>query len=316
MKSLVLTGVLSAAEKLKIGSNRQHKFRLGIWLLVLMASYSHAAIVNNNHIYQLSDTMNQKVVALTKSKGKNHADVELPIFLDKLPIHLYAKSLDVYDQIRRLSESSQLEEKQLPFKTLRPKDVLDLLAEASTVLDQELQAVNIDPSGFEVELPLGKTAADVYQNLWLLTYNLALLVPPPDMGDTLAQIQRIEDEIKIIAKSKSLSFQAPLTKSVSNKNVRDVLLVLYQDMHLLGRLQRKLGTEAIIPGTPRSGELKITDIYDTARNTLADLHRMKTALTIEESAPTGKSMSSATMNDLYTKARSIHDVLLSLSQAS
>ncbi len=314
MKILALPSIIDTAGHLR--SVLRSELLLQSLVLMLITPCSLAAIVNNNHVYQLSDTMNQKVVALTKSKGKSLPEVDLPIFLDKLPIHLYAKSLDVYDQIKRLNASSQLEEKQLPFKTLRPKDVFDLLEEASTALDKELLAAGLDPAGYEVELPLGKSSADAYQNLWLLTYHLALLVPPPDMADTLAQIQRIEDEIKIVAKNKSLNFQPSASKSAQDKKVRDVILVMYQDMHLLGRLQRKLGTEAIIPGTPRSGELKITDIYDTARTTLADIHRMKIVMNIEESAPVNTSVSSASMNDLYAKSRSIHDLLLHLSDGS
>ncbi|OZG72085.1 hypothetical protein BTA51_17100 [Hahella sp. CCB-MM4] len=288
---------------------------IGIWAL-LTASQSYAAIVNNNHLFQLSETMNQKVVALTKAKGKSVSDIDPPIFLDKLPIHLYAKSLDVYDQIKRLNPNSNLEDKELPFKTLRPKDVLDLLTEASDALDKELTNNNIDPATFEVERPLGKTAADAYQNLWLLTNRLAFLVPPPDLADTLQQVRRIEKEIRLIAENKGLKIPSASSVQVQDKTVRDVLLVMYQDMHLLGRLQRILGTEAIIPGSPRTGELQVTDIYDTARTTLADLHRMKTALSITSAAPAAEKPGAASLNDLYSQARVIHDLLLNLSSTA
>ncbi|WP_020408127.1 hypothetical protein [Hahella ganghwensis] len=288
---------------------------IGIMAL-LTTSQCYAAIVNNNHLYQLSEAMNQKVQELTKAKGKSVTDFEPPVFLDKLPIHLYAKSLDVYDQIKRLNPSSSLEDKELPFKTLRPKDVMELLAEASDALDKELVANNIDPAAFEVERPLGKSGADAYQNLWLLTNRLAILVPPPNIADTLHQIRRIEQEIRLIATSKGLNVPSASSIQASNKTVRDVLLVMYQDMHLLGRLQRILGTEAIIPGSPRTGELQVTDIYDTARTTLADLHRMKTALLINSSAPSANKSGSASLDDLYAQARVIHDLLLKLTNSA
>jgi len=288
---------------------------LGMVALVVPRSAS-TAIVNNNHLYQMSDTLNQKVLALARARKVSIKATDAPIFSDKLPIHLYAKSLDIYDQTRRLSSDKSLPDKELPNTVLRPTNVLELLSDVNMAMDGILRNEKLDPQSFERERPMGKNASEAFRDLWLLSYRLAALVPPPDVKDTLHQLDMIEQEVRLIAAKKQLASPVFELIPVTDKTSRDVMLVLYQDMHLLGRLQRELNTEAMIPGLLRSGKLGMTDIYDAARTILADLHRMKTSLSIDASADKPVTPSSASINALYSRAHLIHDLLLSLTGSS
>ncbi len=298
---------------------RQPYFLLGMCLIGMMAlkvTPASAAIVNNNHLFQMSSTLNQKVLALANAKKITITDIDAPIFSGKLPIHLYAKSLDIYDQTRRLSDDNSLPDKGLPNSILRPTNVLNLLSDINDVMDSALRNAQINPQGFEQERPLGKNANEAFRDLWLLSYRLAALVPPPNAIETLHQLNMIEAQVRLIATQTQLTIPSVSLGEASAKTPRDVMLTLYQDMHLLGRLQRQLGTEAIAPGALRSGELGMADIYDTARTLLADLHRMKTSLSIDNAAKNIPMPKTASLNDLYSRAQLVHDLLLSLTGSS
>jgi hypothetical protein len=286
---------------------------LCVLLLGLNSSVAHSAIVNNNHLFNKVAELHAKVEALAKAHKKTLTDIEAPTFSDRLPIHLYAKSIDIYDQLRRLDPELGLAPMSLPNKTLRPRDVMNPLNQINQVLDQLLAKKMVLLAVPESQVPLGKSAADVYQQLWWLTTMLSQLVPPPSASETLVQLKAVSLEIDQIAKALKQEPSAPMSVVVEGKIPRDVLLVLYQDMHLLGRWQRQTNVESMAPGALHSGVLSMADVYDTTRSFLADLHRMKTSMSITTDMKTPEPNSSASVDALYTEAKVIHDQLRSLT---
>ncbi|MBU6952395.1 hypothetical protein [Hahella sp. HN01] len=289
------------------------------WLLCLLAAWAFsghvgAAIINNNNVFQISEQMQIKAQRLIAAQNKSADESDAPVFQDKLPNQVYAKALDAYAQIRQLMTLNNLppiEDKQLPFQIFRPKDVYDLLEQADQGLNAILEAKSISTEA-EFERPLGKSGADVYQSLWKLTNVLSVLAPPPDIGDTQKQFKLIEDELKLLARAQNLKFTEPQKNQYSDKSVRDVMLALYQDYHLLGRLQRNLEVEPTSPEAIPSGALTVLDAYDGARSVLAEIHRMKAGLNIEQRSPAPSGEANASLNSLYAQAKKIHDLLISL----
>jgi hypothetical protein len=310
---------LFLVEKIQEGVGRWF-LRLGaMWLCLLLigltSSVAHSAIVNNNHLYKKISGLHLKVEALAKAHKKTIQDVEAPTFSDRLPTHLYAKAIDIYDQLRRLDPNMDLPTLTLPNKTLRPRDVIGPLDQINLVLDRLLAEKMVLMIVPESEPVLGKTGSDVYQQLWWLSKLLSQLVPPPTAPETLAQLEVISEEINQITQALKLEVPNASLGKYSGKIPRDVLLVIYQNLHLLGRWERQLNVETSAPGALRSGVMTMDEVYESTRSFLADVHRMKTALSITTDVKTPELKKEASLDTLYAKAKVIHDQLRALTDA-
>ncbi|RMF13012.1 MAG: hypothetical protein D6758_14005 [Gammaproteobacteria bacterium] len=291
--------------------------RLG-WVAVMYActiTVSQAAIRNNNHVFALSTQCEAGLEAVAGALGKPLPNPDTPVFQNRLPIHLYAKTLDFHDQVRQLQQANgvpPLPAEGLPEGTVRPRNVYRLLEAACEGLYAIGKARGLQPPP-EPESALGKTTDDNYARLWRLTQRMAALVPPPQASDVARELARAEKALDNLASSQSLTttedITAPGTPSTSP---RAMLLVGYQVLHLTGRLQRQLNVEAIRPGSVKTGQVTLQDLYDLARILNADLHRTLQALR-QPGITAAPAPESADIETLARRWAQLRDRLLALT---
>ncbi|WP_369601620.1 hypothetical protein AAIA72_01130 [Hahella sp. SMD15-11] len=246
-----------------------------LWLLA-QAFSATAAIRNNNHVFALTRQCDAGLEAMAGILNKPLPDPPAPVFQNTLPIHLYARTLDFYDQVRQLQTArgaTPLPPESLPEGTVAPRHVHALLEKACRgVFDLLVAAGSQIPE--EPDLPLGKTVDDNYTQLWRLTQRMAALVPPPNAKDVARELDRVSAALDALAKARSLHEASGTIPAADNTpSERTLLLISYQILHLTGRLQRQLDVEPIRPGSLKTGPVTLSDLYDVARMLSADLHR-------------------------------------------
>ena len=272
----------------------------------------YGAFRNNNHVFQLAESNAIKAELLASQANGSLAEVNIPVFQNQLPIHLFAKAIDVHNQVRQLQQKNginQMPEQSLPENSVRTANVYSLLELVSGGLDTLLKhkGLAIPPIP---EPERGKSTEDNYAKLWYISRVLSTMVPPPDSKSIQTQLNIIKSSLASIAEHKSLNKADVSTVVNLERSPRAVILVAYQNLHLLGRLQRRLEVEPIQAGALGTGELVLSDVYDLTRYTIADLHRTLISLGLPKSKA-GTAVNSETgLNDLYQSLRDIHDQLI------
>ena len=294
---------------------RAYLHLIGCLAILVITHPVYGAFRNNNHVYQLAELSVVKAELLAKQTNASIAEVDIPVFQNQLPIHLYAKAIDVHNQLRQLQRQygiNQMPEQSLPDKPVRTANVYELLERVSAGLDTLLKhkGLGLPP---EPEPKRGKSTEDNYTELWYLTRILSAMVPPPDTKSIQTQLNIVKSSLASIASKQSLRKADVLTVAKIAREPRAIMLVAYQNMHLLGRLQRRLELEPIHPGTLGTGDLRLSDIYDITRYTIADLHRTRITLGLSRLEADGVVTTETSINDLYQSLREIHDQLIAMT---
>ena len=97
--------------------------------------------------------------------------------------------------------------------------------------------------------------------------------------------------------------------------MNDVILVGYQNLHLLGRLQRRLVIGPRRPGSPQIDRQTLHDLFELSRSMLADTHRTRVALASPKPAEAPSGVDAVSLADLYVSMREIHDQLLAMTRS-
>jgi hypothetical protein len=285
---------------------------IGYLTILVITNPVYGAFRNNNHVFQLAESSVIKAELLAKQANASIAEVDIPVFQNQLPIHLYVKAIDVHNQLRQLQRQygiSEMPEQSLPEKPLRTASVYELLERVKGGLNTLLKLKGLDLPP-EPEPKRGKSTEDNYAELWYLTRILSSLVPPPDTKSIQTQLNIVMSSLAIIARQQSLNKADILTVAKIARKPRAIMLLAYQNMHLLGRLQRRLEVEPIHPGTLGTGDLRLSDIYDITRYIIADLHRTRITLGLSKLEAGNAVTSETSINDLYQSFRDIHDQLI------
>ena len=270
---------------------------------------------DNNHIYEVAELGIIKVELLAQTSGIALGKLVVPEFKNKQPINLYQRTLETHQLLRKLQEKSQVEV--LPEIAPRAAkvendDTYDLLESINEGLDVLLLQQDLErPLG--PESLYGKSANDNFSRLWYLNRLLAALNSPPDSRSVQTQLAFIKKSLQSIARHKSLANTESSAQRFQHKSFRDVMLVAYQNLHLLGRLQRQLEIRPIKPATLSTEEQELVDVFELTRSTIGHLFRTRISLGLPDPGSVDAVTEISSVNEIYSSMQEIHAELIAMT---
>lgn len=290
-------------------------------LVVLLAICSNAQakteIRDNNHIYEVAELGIIKLELLAQTSGIALGKLVVPEFKNKRSTDLYQQALAALGLLRQLQQKSSVTALAGVKPLARPviyDDSFDMLEYINRGLDVLLEQQNLErPLG--PESLVGKSANDNYGQLWYLNELLVELNSPPDSRSVQTQLAFIKISLNNIARHKSLNLAEPITPKIEQKSHRDVMLVAYQNLHLLSRLQRVLNVKPVIPGAMATGTRQLIDIFEVTRTTIGYLHRTRTRLGLPSPGSVAAETEESSVDDIYTRMREIHAQLVAMTRS-
>ncbi|MEE1676241.1 hypothetical protein SNR37_001573 [Agarivorans aestuarii] len=288
------------------------QWRFLCWCILLVSPSSFAAIVNNNHLYQKAQFISQQLQAIRAQQKLTEVQPEPQIFADKLAVHLVFKTRQLSSLAATLQSQQGLSASELApaeYRVIRPRSVMPYLKE----LEQQLLEISKKlglPAGQEIERPLGKSVNDVYQQLVIIEHLFDGLVERQPQQALANNVARIKADLQQISQARELPLQFAGETSVTGRETTDVNIVALQCLYLLERLFRQLEIEPSKPGRLPAGESKEYQVVDTSVSLLAELHRAKTILQIEQDSQVNPSSAFADANQAYAAWVSVRSGLL------
>lgn len=276
-----------------------------------------AEIRDNNHIYEVAELGIIKVELLAQTSGIALGKLAVPEFENKTPDDLYQRTLETQQLLRELQAKSglgPLPEIEPPVEQLRNEDTYDLLELINKGLDVLLDQQDLErPLG--PESLFGKSANDNYSRLWYLNRLLVELNSPPDSRSVQTQLAFIKKSLKSIAGYKSLASAGPISHRYQYKSFRDVMLVAYQNLHLLGRLQRQLQVRPIKPATLETGTQTLIELFELTRSTIGHLYRTRIALGLPDPGSVDAATEDSSVDEIYQTMQEIHAELMAMTRS-
>ena len=274
-----------------------------------------AGIRDNNHIYEVAELGIIKVELLAQTSGIALGKLAVPEFENKQPIDLYQRTVETHKLLRKLQAKSGVDALReiapLPVQAGND-DTYDLLESINEGLDVLLAQQDLErPLG--PESLYGKSANDNYSRLWYLNRLLVALNSPPDSRSVQTQLAFIRKSLQRIAEHKSLQSAKLLPQQYQQKNFRDAMLVAYQNLHLLGRLQRQLLVKPLSPGTPGVDAGELIDLFELTRSTIGQLYRIRVSLGIPDPGMVDAITEQISAEDIYSSVQVIHAELIAMT---
>ena len=274
-----------------------------------------AEIRDNNHIFEVAELGIIKVELLAQTSGIALGKLAVPEFENKQPDDLYQRTLETHELLRELQAKSYvgaLPEIKPLAEQVRNEDTYDLLELINEGLDVLLEQQNLErPLG--PESLYGKSANDNYSRLWYLNRLLVELNSPPDSRSVQTQLAFIKKSLRSIAEHKSLASADSTSQRYQQKSFRDIMLVAYQNSHLLGRLQRQLQVAPIKPATLETYAQALIDIFELTRSTIGHLYRTRITLRLPDPGSVDAATEDSTVDDIYLNMREIHAELMAMT---
>lgn len=289
----------------------------GVFSLIMLSVHGQAIALlrDNNQIFEVAELAVIKLVLLAPYSGISLRSFDIPEFENKQPIDLYKVTLEAHKQLRRLHRNFGIAEMpvaQIVEADITEEDVYDLLELLNQGLDVLLEQRGLErPLG--PESVIGKSAEINYARLWYLTHILTDMLAPPDTQAILAQLAFVKASLNTIARTRKLKNSKDSKTSFDKKSPRDVMLVAYQNLHLLGRLQRRLQIDPVRPGSVATGPVAIDAIYEVTRSTVAHLHQTRLTLGLPRPAAFIVVDHKPSFSELYRAMRDIHDKLIAMT---
>ena len=265
--------------------------------------------ITPSHVYQLTDQIIEEIDILRDAIGVLDIPIDPEPQSARTPTHTYVKALEVMEKISRAERKlgmAPVEVEQLPIKVIIPEDVLNfsqsILMELQKIKDQ----LAIEDTSEEPRFVGGKTANDVYENLWIASYLLDGIVGSPLTPDDVSRtLDYIIEDLNLISTKMQVTLQLDPPEVKGRKRPKEVtqqgLLSLYKTINL----QTRLGMDP--SNVPNVLLIRVTpsDTYDIANTLLAELMRIKLELEINlpheiRRLPTGKRA-----NDTFAQMRLI-----------
>jgi len=276
-----------------------------------------AEIRDNNHIFEVAELGIIKVELLAQTSGIALGKLAVPEFENKKPDDLYQRTLETQELLRELQDKSHVAV--LPVveplaEQIRNEDTYDLLELINEGLDVLLEQQNLErPLG--PESLYGKSANDNYSRLWYLNRLLVELNSPPDSRSVQTQLAFIKKSLQSIAKHKTLPTAGLALQQYQQKRFRDVMLVAYQNSHLLSRLQRQLKVRPIKPAIPDTYTQDLIDIFELTRSTIGHLYRTRITLGLPEPGSVDAATKDSSVDDIYLSMREIRAELMAMTRS-
>ena len=259
-----------------------------------------------------------EIRAIREHEGVTETPRDPGTQLNKLPIHVYQKAVEVMGKVGRYQQSLGMEPMEvnaLPFTALTPEVVnepVDAILVNLRAVKDELGMTETVP---QPEFIPGRNPTEVYELLWRASYMMDGLTEAIRPTDVYAKQRQAVADLTIVAQALDVSLPDE-RETFNGKEPRDVLMENYVNMYRLARIQRELGIEPFyVPPLP-GGELTPANVFDTAGTLIGELHRIKAELGVERQTPPLQTVNGKTPDDVYAEAKFIQDGLDRLLQAA
>ncbi len=271
-----------------------------------------------SHVHQHARRLLAEITLLREHQGVTDAPRDPGTQINKLPIHVYQKAVELMDKVSRYQSSlgmSPMTVRPLPFETLSPAVVLDavdhVLVNLRAVKEELGLNREIAPQGFAP----GRTPTEVYELLWRASFMLDGLTTALQPSDVYAKERQALADLRTIAER--IDLQIPQGEErVTDKQPKDVLMENYVNMYRLARVQRAMGMEPFhVPPLP-GGEIAPSNVYDTAGIIIGELHRIKARLDVLEPTPPPTDQEDKTPSDVFATAKLLQRGLSELLDAA
>jgi hypothetical protein len=238
-----------------------------------------------SHVYQQAEILKQEIILLRKSKGLAQTFRDPGVQYNKLPLHVYAKGLEVLEKISNLRTTHGLAGSavgRIPLRKITPGDVFGLVKKLEFELAPVKQAMGVGARIAPVPFVGGKLPSDVYQNLWSISFALDGLIPALTPGHVYRNGEYVLEELKMIASAlgKTLPEEQGMVGANRKITPKDVLVESFKNLYRIAQLERKVGVPPFSPPSFPIGNITPSDPFDATSMLLAELVRVKLRLNI------------------------------------
>lgn len=255
---------------------------LGMSLAALPA---HGQKKTPSHVYQNTERLLREIVLLREAKSVTGAIREPGVQYNKLPLHVYAKGMEVREKIstlRQVSGLAALETERIPIRKITPGDVFSMVERLITELRPVKGNLGAGQKIAEPRFLDKKTPSDVYQNLWKASNAMDGLIPALTPGHVYRNALYIQADLKMIARALGQSLPEVKGDGATGRKItpKDVLVESFKNLYRVARLERKVGVPPFSPPGFPVGKITPSDPFDASSMLLAELVRVKLKLKV------------------------------------
>ncbi|MGB1236626.1 MAG: hypothetical protein ACPG4U_00370 [Pseudomonadales bacterium] len=254
-----------------------------------------ASQVTPSHVFQLSEQLLSDIELIRHAQGIYSQAKEPEVQIDKVPLQVYVKSLEVRTKViylQRKFSQQPLAVKEVPLRALHSQDVFNSVTSLLEALQPIKAKLKIENSA-QAPYVAGKTPANVYENLWQASYSLDELVGSISPNLVYRNMLYALEDTKMLAASLNVTLNDQVPPVTENVKPIAPNIEGYKNLYRLARIERKLSLPAVGVRPFPSGEISPSDVFDTTNNILAELARLKVARAVTEphgalALPSGK----------------------------
>ncbi len=237
---------------------------------------------------------------------------------NRLPLHVFSKANELRLKIGRFQTAMGMDPIRippLPFVDVLPENVYRNIDGILAELRILKTALGIDDGIVEPVFVDGRTPSDVYRALWEASYAFDALTNEISPSYVLQNTQAIAAEVTLIADRLDVAVTLDPRPGSGEIVPRDVIQESFVNMYLLGRLQRRLQMPPFyVPPIP-GGAITPTNVYDTTLAILAELHRIKVVLELQERVPPPPLQAETIPADVFAHMRGVQLALRTMVDA-
>ncbi len=219
--------------------------------------------------------------ALRAAEGVTAAPREPGVQVHKLPIHVYAKCLEVLEKVARYQATLGLAPPklgQIPIRSVLPAEVLGCAKDVHHELDRARAAMGLAQAETNPPLVTDKVPSDVYESMWRASFLLDGLVGRLSPSFVFRNTRYILSELNLVATALGVELTGDAPEPQLNREPIDVNLLGFMNLYQIASIEREVGMTAVrVPDFP-SGTIQSSDVYDTTNTILAELVRIKVRL--------------------------------------
>ena len=252
-----------------------------IGLSLIVVCNNTQATTSSNDVYRKTLILERQIDRLRESI-ENTLEVELPNpQKNRLPVHVFAKSMEVREKISALQKRYNIEPLApavIPSADITPADVLSAVTSLIDGMSLVLQANQLEtPSGRA--MITGMTPNKVYEKLGLISNALTTIVGPVKPSAVYSKANHAVVGIKKIAQIYGV--EEPTHSQVQKDAMpKDVNIAAFRNLYSLGKIQRELGIHTNQVAAFPIGIVSPANVYDTTNIILAELSRIRANLSI------------------------------------
>ncbi|MCV6614820.1 MAG: hypothetical protein OIF35_07570 [Cellvibrionaceae bacterium] len=282
------------------------------WLLVITVFITlPARAVTPNDVYFEADKAIASIKALRKAKGLPEKAREPGVQVAKTPLHVYTKTLELYEKIQRYKKSQSLPANtipDLPSDKVSPAKPYKLLLAINSELNGIVQSKGVS-IGAKVNLQYGKTPSDVYENVWRASYLMDDLAGAISPSYVYRNLQRIQQGLLAIGQSMNMNLSVGSAEKLKGNKPADANIEAFKILYKLADLERKIGVKpSRIPTFP-AGDISPSDVYDATNNILAELTKINIQKQLPVIAKGSLSSAKITPNEVVAQMLLIQKLL-------